>query len=266
MDAGLKSLVVVLAAMACLAGCGAPDPLSDLEPGERARVVRVIDGDALVLQTGLTVRLAGITAPSPAWKDRVGEPFAEEATIILERLALGREVQVFYGGLSRDRYGRAIAQVRTVDGLGPTHWLNLEMVREGGARVRVYPDNEMLAATLLTAEEDARTARSGLWSDLSAHPRDASSLPASVQGFVILEGWVVPAAPPREAGRAFAGDGYRPRPVACRLGFGQLVIEVAPTAVAACATPPGVRARVRGWLSDGRLRLDSAANLQRLGD
>jgi len=83
---------------------------------------------------------------------------------------------------------------------------------------------------------------------------------------VILEGWLVPAAPAREAGRALAGDGYRPRPVACRLGFGQLVIEVTPTAVAACATPPGVRARVRGWMSDGTLRLDSAANLERLGD
>ena len=262
MRAWLKSLL----ALVCLAGCGPPDPLSGLEPGEQARVVRVIDGDALVLQTGLTVRLAGITAPAPAWKERTAEPFAEEATVILERLALGREVQVFYGGLSRDRYGRAIAQARTVDGLGPTHWLNLEMLREGGARVRIYPDNERLADTFFEAEAAARAARRGLWADLSSHPRDASSLPDGERGFLILEGWIVPAAPPRQAGRAFAGDGYRPRPVACRLGFGQIVIEAAPTAVAACATPPGIRARVRGWVSDGVMRLDSAANLERLGE
>lgn len=138
----LKSLVIVLAALVCLAGCGAPDPMSELEPGERSRVVRVIDGDALVLQTGLTVRLAGVTAPSRAWKDRAAEPFAEEATTILERLALGREVQVFYGGLSRDRYGRAIAQVRTVDGLGPTHWLeprNRARGRRAAGSGRTFP-------------------------------------------------------------------------------------------------------------------------------
>ena len=34
-----------------LAACGRPDPLAGLQPGERGRVVRVIDGDALVLDT-----------------------------------------------------------------------------------------------------------------------------------------------------------------------------------------------------------------------
>ena len=40
-------------------------PFDGLPKGEAGRVVRIIDGDALVLDTGLVVRLAGIEAPTP---------------------------------------------------------------------------------------------------------------------------------------------------------------------------------------------------------
>jgi len=39
-------------------------PLAGTQPGEHGRVVRVIDGDALVLDTGQSVRLVGIEAPA----------------------------------------------------------------------------------------------------------------------------------------------------------------------------------------------------------
>jgi endonuclease YncB( thermonuclease family) len=51
-------------ALAALAACSAPDPLAGTQPGEHGRVVRVIDGDALVLDTGQSVRLVGIEAPA----------------------------------------------------------------------------------------------------------------------------------------------------------------------------------------------------------
>jgi len=54
----------LLMALAALAACSAPDPLAGTQPGEHGRVVRVIDGDALVLDTGQSVRLVGIEAPA----------------------------------------------------------------------------------------------------------------------------------------------------------------------------------------------------------
>lgn len=242
-----------------LAACGARDPLEALQRGERGVVVRVIDGDALVLASGQTVRLAGIEAPAPARRDRSGEPFADEATEILQTLALGREVELYYGGLTRDRYDRAIAQARTVDSKGRALWLNHELARLGAARVRIYPDNEILAADLFAAETEARSARRGLWAEPGYSPKNAATLASDARGFVILEGLVVPAAPARIA---VNDDGRQPRPTACRLGFGQIIVEVAPSAQSACTIPPGSPARLRGWVSNGTLRLESAANLE----
>lgn len=106
-------------------------------------MVRVIDGDALVLDTRQSVRLIGIEAPARPYKDRVGAPYFEESRRMLEDMALGREVQLFYAGLTRDRYDRALAHVVTTDALGPDLWLNREMVARGGARMRVYPDTSV---------------------------------------------------------------------------------------------------------------------------
>jgi len=48
-----------------LAACNtSEDPLDELAVGERGRVVRVLDGDALVLDTGQSVRLVGVEAPA----------------------------------------------------------------------------------------------------------------------------------------------------------------------------------------------------------
>ena len=68
-----------------------------------------------MLDTGQSVRLASIEAPARPYKERAGEPFQEEARRMLEDMALGREVQLFYGGLTRDRHDRALAQIRTRD-------------------------------------------------------------------------------------------------------------------------------------------------------
>ena len=73
-----------------LAACGGRSPLPDMQPGETGRVVNVIDGDALVLDTGQSVRLVGIEAP--ALNPRYGDPapYAEQAKRGLEDLVLGR--------------------------------------------------------------------------------------------------------------------------------------------------------------------------------
>lgn len=152
----------LLTCLALLAGCAKSHPLDAPEPGERGRVVRILEGDALVLDTGQSVRLAGIEAPARPWKDSEGEPFQDKSRRMLEDMALGREVQLFYAGLTRDKYDRALAQVRTMDALGPDLWLNAEMLRRGGARMRVYPDTARGSETIPALEAEAREAKRGL--------------------------------------------------------------------------------------------------------
>ena len=116
-----------------LAACAPSSPFPDMEPGETGRVVRVIDGDALVLDTGQTVRLVSIEAPAMYPRGSGPAPHAGESAHMLEDLALGRRVRLFYPGITRDRYDRALAHVITIDGIGPTIWLNRVMLERGGA-------------------------------------------------------------------------------------------------------------------------------------
>lgn len=81
-----------------------------------------------------------------------------ESTRVLEDLALGRRVQLFYPGITRDRYDRALAHVVTTDGKGPKLWLNIAMVVRGAGsplskhrRARAYRQGGlMLFATRQT--------------------------------------------------------------------------------------------------------------------
>ena len=70
------------------AGCRQSDPLDTLAQGETGRVVRIIDGDALVLDTGLSVRLVGLEAPAPERYNRAGEPYADASARLLEDLVI----------------------------------------------------------------------------------------------------------------------------------------------------------------------------------
>ena len=216
--------------------------------------MRIIDGDAFVLDTGLTVRLAGIEAPSPERRSRAGEPYAEQSTRLLEDLVLGRQVRLFYPGLTRDRYDRAIAYVETADARGPRLWLNEAMVREGGARVRIYPDTADLAEALLAAERLARAEARGLWAEPFFSIVPARSVGSADHGFKIIR---ASALRPVEN---LDTDRYH-----CALATSNSAfwIDVERTAASVCDTPP-TTALVRGYVRDGRLSLTHALNIEPL--
>lgn len=188
----LKTVTQVSALSAILlmpATCQAPDsPLETLPKGETGRVVRIIDGDALVLDTGLTVRLVGIQAPAPEQRNRVGEPYADKSTRMLEDLSMGRQVRLFYPGITRDRYDRALAYVRTDDNLGAEIWLNHQLLKHGAARARLYPDTSRLGEYLLAAESRARNERRGLWALSAYDVLAANDITSDTLGFTIVTG------------------------------------------------------------------------------
>ena len=144
---------------------GEPIGRAALVAGETGIVARVIDGDSLVLDSGLKVSLAAIQAPKPAWQGKYEAwPMAGEARDVLNKLTLGKKVKLFYGGDTRDRYGRAVAQVYTLDAKGaPDIWLQQAMVKAGLARVYSWAGYHQDTAGLYRAETAARAAGRGIW-------------------------------------------------------------------------------------------------------
>lgn len=246
--------ITILAAVLAVAACGrAPsDPLEDLAVGERGRVVRVIDGDALVLSTGQSVRLIGIEAPAGPYRDREGDPGFEESKRALEDMVLGREVELRYGGLTRDRYDRALAHVVTTDTLGPALWLNAEMVKRGVARVRVYPDTAAANELLLPLETAARDEQAGLWKGRTWPITHADALPDTFQGFQVVE-----AVTAGMQGAEFSG-------VACDvlLESSLLVLEIENAAAAYCQLDPETKIRARGYVRNLRMEISHPLNVE----
>lgn len=248
--------LIFLAGLVLVSACGRESPLDAFEPGERGRVVRVIDGDALVLDTGQSVRLVGIEAPSRGREGRPDQPYQGEAARLLEDLTLGREVRLHYAGLTRDRYDRALAHVATDDRLGPQVWVNLEMVEAGAARVRLYPDTSRGADPLFEAETRARDARRGLWALGAYDVEDARDVATGQRGFVILSGVLGPRAPSDDLDVSCLRD----------LMGSQLRVSVQASAMSACDLPLGLRVEVRGWISAGEIELNAAGNLRATGE
>lgn len=255
--------------MLCLVGaCGAPGPLKGLERGETGRVVRIVDGDTLVLETGLSVRLVGIEAPARGRGTAPDAPWADESARALEDAALGRRVRLHYGGLTRDRYERALAHAVTDDRLGPRIWLNGAQLEAGAAWLRLYPDTSTGAPRLAALEDEARASARGLWRLAAYRPQDTGNLPDL--GWRLVQGRLDPARRPEPvvaAAGAGGGDADRPgdtAPLACLLGLddGRAEIRVPDHAAKACETPAGALVDVRGYWRAGVTTLAHAAHLR----
>jgi micrococcal nuclease len=143
-------------ALVLLSACSSPDRVLD---GVRGKVTGIKDGDTFeVLIDGKqeVVRLAHIDCPER------GQPFGKAAKQFASDLCFGKAVVVREEG-RRDRYGRMIATVSLLNG----KVVNKDLVRAGLAwHFTRYSDD--VAYTKL--EQQARTAKRGLWAEPSPVP------------------------------------------------------------------------------------------------
>lgn len=241
------------------AACGPAPALPSMEPGEVGRVTKIIDGDALVLNTGQSVRLVSIEAPALHPRDRPPEPYAADSARLLEDLALGRRVQLFYPGLTRDRHGRALAHVVTIDGSGDPVWLNREMLQRGAARVRLYPDTAARGDELLQIEREARRTRIGLWARAEYQVAAAAEIGSADRGFRLIRAHLAETVPS-------AADPYRTPACTRRLQRAALRVTVQNAARTACSLPDGTAVLMRGYVSDLALDLSYSRHLEPLSD
>jgi micrococcal nuclease len=120
---------------------------------DTATVIRVIDGDTYVLSGDKRVRMMGIDTPEK------GEPFANAATEFADSALLGKTVQLEIGKEPQDKYGRILAYVF----LGKT-LINEVIIRRGFARVYIFSGKERYNGRLISAQNQARKEKIGVWS------------------------------------------------------------------------------------------------------
>ena len=163
---------VVLAAVACGGSSGSlfspagtpatpafePTPPFEPTPGfEVARLVRVIDGDTIVVEIeGVEerVRYIGVDTPEP---DELPE-VAARATALNVALLEDGWLQLERDVSERDFFGRLLRYV-WVDG----RMVNEELVRQGEAVVSTYPPDVKYVERFLAAQDEAQAAGLGVW-------------------------------------------------------------------------------------------------------
>jgi endonuclease YncB( thermonuclease family) len=150
------------------------------------RVTAVIDGDTLVLASGVHLRLIGINTPELAHGTGPDEPLADAARERLAQLVLDQRVRIEPGVESRDRYGRLLASVFLDDGSD----VQAALLEAGLAQVIAVPPNIEHLQRYREAEAGARKAGRGIWGHPWFAAVPATALAANTSGFHRVTGTV----------------------------------------------------------------------------
>lgn len=171
---GVTTVMVHALAFLALAACGrsasssipgpAPGPTSAAAAAGQGTVVRVVDGDTLVVRLSgreERIRLIGIDTPESVKPNTPVQCFALEASARTKALLpAGTTVRLEGDAEARDRYKRLLAYVfREPGGL----FVNLALAREGFALPYTFPPNVTHADDFVAAASEARQAHRGLW-------------------------------------------------------------------------------------------------------
>lgn len=123
------------------------------------QVSKIYDGDTVLLDDTIKVRLAGINTPELEGVERSAEAGAMQAKAVMVDWLHGQRVRIETDVETHDRYGRQLAHLFTED----RRHINLELVKRGLAAVVLHPPNLKYQQALLSAQDDAETAGRGLW-------------------------------------------------------------------------------------------------------
>jgi len=229
-----------------LASAARAEPLpGGFERGEWVRAVEIIDGDTLRIGDGRQVRLVGLQAPKLPLGRKGFKPWplGDEAKAALARLALGRRLQLAYGGRRIDRHRRILPHL--VDSEG--QWVQAALLAEGMARVYSFRDNRTAVRAMYRIESEARQRGLGIWGHPFYRVRSPAALNTDVGSFQVVEGRVKAVATVR-------GTTYLNFGADWRSDFTVMLRKPAYGLFRETGLPPaglaGQRIRVRGWLRE----------------
>jgi endonuclease YncB( thermonuclease family) len=175
-----RLLFAVMLTVAAISTAAAQETDCKLQNVDAGTVRAVLDGRTFVLIEGREIRLAGIETPHTS---------ASKAA--LGKILGSRDVTLKKLGEDKDRHGRLPAFAFVAS---DQHSAQQVLLASGNARVSARVGSAACAKPLLSAEQVARTAKLGLWSE-PAHAARQADDPASVLAergrFTLVEGKVL---------------------------------------------------------------------------
>lgn len=141
-----------------------PSTAQQRTPTDRFYVYKVVDGDTFWMRARsgeqIKVRLIGIDAPetrNTAYKKK--GYYGQEASAYLQRLIGNKWVKIALDVQPKDRYGRLLAYVFTLDGT----FVNGALVKGGYAVTSTFPPNVRYAQQFVAWERQARREKKGMF-------------------------------------------------------------------------------------------------------
>lgn len=136
---------------------------------QKARVVRVVDGDTVEIEGGQKIRYIGIDTPEST---KTLDCFGREATAKNRDLVDGKIIRIEKDVSQTDKYGRLLRYVWIDQML-----VNDYLVRQGYAYASSYPPDIKYQDQLTEAQKEARENNRGLWAGCqtgSSQPQDSN--------------------------------------------------------------------------------------------
>lgn len=137
----------------------------DISNFEKAKVVKVVDGDTIEIESGERVRYLGIDTPETVHPTKKVQCFGREASNKNKELVLGKEVLLEKDISDRDRYGRLLRYVYLSNETNPQEVLmvNEYLIELGFATVVTYPPDVKYKDRFLKQQRQAQDSEKGLW-------------------------------------------------------------------------------------------------------
>ncbi|MDD3469145.1 MAG: thermonuclease family protein [Thermoguttaceae bacterium] len=133
-----------------------------LEPGVYA-VRRVVDGDTLLLENDVRIRLLGVDTPETVKPDTPVQPWGPEASAYTKNFCQTGFVRLEFDVEPTDKYGRYLAYVYDS---GKKQMLNEQLLRNGlGKFLPYFPYADEKKKLFSTAQSEAQREKRGIWSE-----------------------------------------------------------------------------------------------------
>jgi len=143
-----------------------PTPTRTPRPGRTlASVIRVWDGNTILIEGGYSVRYIGVNAPGAGMFRRPLEPFGREAAERNVELVEGKQVELEEDVTDVDSAGNLLRYVYVGDVM-----VNEALLREGLARLAPFGPNRRYAGMLNLAEAEARQTPLNIWTLITPTP------------------------------------------------------------------------------------------------
>lgn len=157
---------------------------------QTAAVVRVIDGDTIVVDRGQGqehLRYIGMDTPEIVKPGTPVQPFGPQAAAADDALVGGKTVTLEKDVSEVDRYDRLLRFVWLRDPTQPSGWLMVDraLLRDGLAKVTTFPPDVKCVDAFLADQHYAQARGLGLWGDgagLGASAPASASAPVGLVG------------------------------------------------------------------------------------